>query len=74
MYNDYSLAEREFLASPLGGQLIAHWRRWYQDQPTMKEPSDGTPLLWGTGTRIVRTMPNTLSSAIVTPAMRKSPA
>jgi hypothetical protein len=54
LYNDYSLAEREFLASPQGAQLIAHWRRWYQDQPTMKAPSDGTPLLWGNGIRMVR--------------------
>jgi Condensation domain/TubC N-terminal docking domain len=53
-YNDYSLAEREFLAGAQGAQLIAHWRRWYQDQPVMKAPSDGTPLLWGNGIRIVR--------------------
>ncbi len=53
-YNDYSLAEREFLAGPQGAQLIAHWRRWYHDQPTMKAPSDGTPLLWGNGIRMVR--------------------
>jgi len=53
-YNDYSLAEREFLAGPQGEQLIAHWRRWYHDQPTVMAPSDGTPLLWGNGIRMVR--------------------
>jgi hypothetical protein len=53
-YNDYSLAEREFLASDQGAQLIAHWRRWYHDQPMMKAPSDGAPLLWGNGVRMVR--------------------
>ncbi len=53
-YNDYSLAEREFLASPQGAQLIAHWRNWYHDQPLMNAPSDGAPLLWGNGIRMVR--------------------
>jgi len=53
-YNDYSLAEREFLAGPQGAQLIDHWRRWYHDQPVMKAPSDGAPLMWGNGIRIVR--------------------
>lgn len=53
-YNDYSLAEREFLAGPQGNALIAHWRDWYAAQPTMTAPSDGAPLLWGCGTRIVR--------------------
>jgi len=52
-YNDYSLAEREFLASAQGAQLIAHWRRWYHDQPVMKAPCDGAPLLWGNGIRTV---------------------
>ena len=41
LYNDYSLAEREFLVTPQGAQLIEHWRRWYRDQPIMKAPSDG---------------------------------
>ncbi len=54
LYNDYSLAEREFLAGEQGAQLIAHWRRWYHDQPTMLAPSDGTPLTWGNGIRIVK--------------------
>jgi hypothetical protein len=54
LYNDYSLAEREFLAEDRGAQLIAHWRRWYLDQPTMKAPSDGAPLLWGNGIRTLR--------------------
>jgi len=53
-YNDYSLAEREFLAGAQGAQLIEHWRRWYHDQPVMKAPSDGAPLLWGNGIRIVK--------------------
>ena len=53
-YNDYSLAEREFLSGPQGSALIEHWRRWYAAQPTMTAPSDGTPLLWGNGVRIVR--------------------
>jgi hypothetical protein len=52
-YNDYSLAEREFLAGPQGAQLIAYWRRWYHDQTVMKAPSDGAPLLWGNGIRTV---------------------
>jgi hypothetical protein len=54
LYNDYSLAERAFLSGTRGGQLIAHWRRWYLDQPTMMAPSDGVPLLWGNGIRIVK--------------------
>jgi hypothetical protein len=54
LYNDYSLAERQFLAGEQGAQLIEHWRRWYHDQPSMLAPSDGTPLLWGNGIRIVK--------------------
>jgi hypothetical protein len=53
-YNDYSLAEREFLASPQGAQLIAYWRSWYHDQPVMKSPSDGRALMWGNGIRVVK--------------------
>lgn len=53
-YNDYALAERAFLAGPQGAQLIEHWRGWYHDQPVMKAPSDGTPLMWGNGIRIVK--------------------
>jgi len=53
-YNEYSLAEREVLAGQQGAQLIEHWRRWYHDQPTMPAPSDGTPLTWGNGIRIVK--------------------
>jgi hypothetical protein len=53
-YNDYSLAERDFLESPPGARLIEHWRRWYHEQPTMTAPGDGTPLLWGNGIRIVK--------------------
>jgi Condensation domain/TubC N-terminal docking domain len=62
-YNDYSLAERDFLAGPQGAQLIAHWRRWYHDQPVMKAPSDGTVLLWGNGIRMVRNF--TIPSRVV---------
>lgn len=54
LYNEYSLAERDFLASERGEQLIAHWRRWYHDQPTMLAPSDSAPLFWGNGVRIVK--------------------
>jgi len=53
-YNDYSLAERNFLETAPGAQLIEHWRRWYHEQPTMKAPADGAPLLWGNGIRIVK--------------------
>lgn len=53
-YNEYSLAERQFLAGPQGGKLIEYWRRWYHDQPIMKTPGDGEPLLWGNGIRIVK--------------------
>ena len=53
-YNAYSLAEREFLASAQGAQLIDYWRGWYHEQPVMKAPSDGAPLMWGNGTRIVK--------------------
>jgi hypothetical protein len=54
LYNDYSLAERDFLAGDQGAQLIEHWRRWYHDQPTMLAPSHRAPLLWGNGVRIVK--------------------
>jgi hypothetical protein len=53
-YNDYSLAEREFLAGPQGERLIEYWRGWYHNQPLMKAPADGAPLLWGNGIRIVK--------------------
>jgi hypothetical protein len=53
-HNDYGLAERDLLASPQGAGLIDHWRRWYAAQPLLTAPSSGTPLVWGTGTRIVR--------------------
>jgi pyochelin synthetase len=54
LYNDYSLAERKFLAGEQGAQLIEHWRHWYHDQPAMPAPSDSTPLVWGNGVRIVK--------------------
>ncbi|HEX2760307.1 MAG TPA: condensation domain-containing protein, partial [Rhizomicrobium sp.] len=53
-YNAYSLAERAFLAGPQGAQLVEHWRGWYHGQPVMKAPSDGAPLMWGNGIRIVK--------------------
>ena len=53
-YNEYSLAEREFLAGPQGAQLIEYWRRWYHDQSVMKAPSDGAALMWGNGIRVVK--------------------
>lgn len=52
-YNSYSLAERHFLESPQGAALIDYWRDWYHAQPGLAAPSDGTPLLWGNGERIV---------------------
>ena len=62
-YNDYALAEREVLAGPQGEQLIDYWRRWYHDQPTLTAPSDGVPLLWGNGVRMVRNF--TIPSRVV---------
>ena len=53
-YNDYALAEREFLATLQGAHLIDYWRRWYHDQPVMKAPEGGVPLMWGNGIRIVK--------------------
>jgi hypothetical protein len=53
-YNDYALAERDFLAGPQGAELIDYWRRWYHDQPTMMAPSGTGPLMWGDGVRIVK--------------------
>ena len=53
-YNEYSLAERDLLAGPQGAALIDFWRRWYESQPVMKSPSEGTPMLWGNGVRTVR--------------------
>ncbi|HEY4078845.1 MAG TPA: condensation domain-containing protein [Rhizomicrobium sp.] len=52
-YNEFSRAERDFLASPRGDTLINYWRGWYDGQPLMKAPGDGTPLIWGNGIRIV---------------------
>ena len=65
-YNDCSLAERAFLAGPQGEQLIGHWRDWYRAQPTIKAPSDGAPLLWGNGIRMVRdfTIPSRVADKI----------
>lgn len=53
-YNDYSLAERDFLDGPQGQDLIDYWRAWYGQQPALTAPCDGTPLVWGAGPRIVR--------------------
>jgi hypothetical protein len=51
-YNSYALAERRFLDTPQGAALIAYWRDWYAAQPFLAAPG-GTPMLWGTGERIV---------------------
>lgn len=53
-FHDYSLAERRILEGNQGALLIDYWRRWYQNQPAMKAPSDGTLLQWGDGIRIVK--------------------
>ena len=53
-YNDYSLAERDFMAGADGAALIDYWRGWYDAQPALTAPATGTPLVWGAGTRIVR--------------------
>lgn len=65
-YNDYSLAEREFLAGGQGAQLIEYWRRWYHDQPAMLAPSEKTPLMWGNGIRIVKnfTIPSSIAGKV----------
>jgi hypothetical protein len=52
-YNDFSLAERDYLAGPQGERLIEYWRRWYAASPVMLSPREKTPLLWGVGTRII---------------------
>lgn len=54
LHNDYGLAERALLDGAQGQVLVEHWRRWYAAQLPLKAPSNGTPLLWGTGIRIVR--------------------
>jgi len=66
LYNDYSLAERAFLAGEQGEQLIAYWRGWYRDQPTMLAPSDRRPLAWGNGIRIVKnfTIPGRIAGKV----------
>jgi hypothetical protein len=53
LYNTYARAERDLLAGPQGKALIDYWRGWYNDQPVMKSPSTGVPLMWGNGVRIV---------------------
>lgn len=53
-FNAYSIAERELLAGPQGAGLIDYWHRWYEAQPTMRAPSDKSPMLWGNGIRTVR--------------------
>jgi len=52
-YNDFAQAERDFLDGSGGEKLIGYWRSWYDNQPLMKAPGDGTPLWWGNGVRIV---------------------
>ena len=53
LHDAYARAERDLLAGPQGQALIDYWRDWYDDQPVMKSPSAGTPLMWGNGVRIV---------------------
>jgi hypothetical protein len=67
LYNEYSLAERDCLAGPQGAQLIGHWRDWYREQPIMKAPSTGAPLLWGNGIRVIKnfTMPGRVRDKVV---------
>ena len=67
LYNDYSLAERDCLAGPRGAQLIGHWRDWYREQPMMKAPSTGAPLLWGNGIRVIQnfTIPGRVRDKVV---------
>lgn len=52
-YNDFSLAERDYLSGSQGEALIDYWRRWYAASPVALSPIEKTPLLWGVGTRIV---------------------
>jgi hypothetical protein len=53
LYNAYARAERDLLAGPRGKALIDYWHDWYDDQPVMKSPTTGMPLMWGNGVRIV---------------------
>jgi hypothetical protein len=52
-YNDFSLAERDCLDGPAGQTLIRYWRDWYDARPPLLSPQEKTPLLWGTGPRMV---------------------
>ncbi|MCX7280223.1 MAG: condensation domain-containing protein [Alphaproteobacteria bacterium] len=67
LYNEYSLAERDCLVGPRGVQLIGHWRDWYREQPMMKAPPTGAPLLWGNGIRVIQnfTMPGRVRDKVV---------
>ncbi len=67
LYNDYSLAERDCLAGLRGAQLIGYWRDWYREQPMMKAPLTGVPLLWGNGIRVIKnfTMPGRVRGKVV---------
>lgn len=60
-YYAHALGERALLDGPQGALLVDFWRRWYERQPLLHAPS-GTPMLWGTGTRIVNnfTLPRTV--------------
>ena len=53
VFNEYSLAERDFLESAEAQPLFDYWRRWYAAQPILHAPEGGPPLLWGPGTRII---------------------
>lgn len=53
-YNEFSLAERDFLNSEQGEDLITWWRSWYEATPTLLTPGDRVPMLWGPGVRVLR--------------------
>jgi hypothetical protein len=65
-YNDFSLAERDYLAGPQGERLIAYWRQWYAQCPMLCSPQEKAPLLWGNGIRIVNNfvMPRRVLQAV----------
>jgi hypothetical protein len=72
VFNDYSLAERDFLESPDARPLFDYWRRWYAAQPLLHAPDGGPPLVWGPGTRIINnfSMPGDLLEAVRSLASR----
>ena len=55
------------MAGPRGAQLIGHWRDCYREQPLMKAPSTGVPLLWANSIRVIKnfTKPGRVRDKIV---------